>query len=77
MSEADEIQELLNKRIEALGRKDAVPANELLDRDSVAFELEDRPRPYLASALAVRRRRTDRRLIDRFPGWNGRGGRAR
>jgi ketosteroid isomerase-like protein len=39
MSVSDEIQALLDGRLEALSRRDAASANALLDRDVVAFEL--------------------------------------
>lgn len=39
MSDADEIRDLLNTRIEALKRRDAAAANALLDPAIVAFEV--------------------------------------
>lgn len=39
MRDEEEIRVLLNKRIEALARRDAVSANALLHSDVVAFEL--------------------------------------
>jgi len=39
MTDMDEIRKLLNSRIDALRRRDAASANEILDRGVVAFEV--------------------------------------